>query len=403
MNILKKKRINNKYNLLLKEDQINKVIQVKKTEKIFDIFSISCIIKILFCIFIILLFLNILLFVIFKRKYKSEKINIFIPFNITNNNTNKNNDIIINNTNNNIKTIDDIINNNNKTNDIINKNISIEFEYFACFCGIASQENKYAKEFIEFYINLGVEKFFVGDNNLPNTEKLSDILQDYIKNGTVEIFEMFGSILGQSEFGQSIYEKYKTRCGWFLFFDFDEYLEIFFKKNEKLNLKQFLPNQIFSKCESILFNWLIYTDNELIYYDNRTLVERFTTPNYADRDNKFVKSIVRGNLNKIVFQFNASNHVPSKNLSICDSNGNLKDPKRYSAFFVNPPVFDYGYLKHFTTKTAEEYSIKMKRGRPRGRKYVLSERVKLFFYHNKFSKEKLKVFENMFNMTFKIH
>ena len=115
---------------------------------------------------------------------------------------------------------------------------------------------------------------------------------------------MFGSILGQSEFGQSIYEKYKTRCGWFLFFDFDEYLEIFFKKNEKLNLKQFLPNQIFSKCESILFNWLIYTDNELIYYDNRTLVERFTTPNYADRDNKFVKSIVRGNLNKIVFQFN---------------------------------------------------------------------------------------------------
>ena len=274
--------------------------------------------------------------------------------------------------------------------------------YFACFCGIASLENKYAKEFIEFYINLGVEKFFVGDNNLPNTEKLSDILQDYIKNGTVEIFEMFGSIFGQSEFGQSIYEKYKTRCGWFLFFDFDEYLEIFFKKNETLNLKQFLQNQIFSKCESILFNWLIYTDNELIYYDNRTLLERFTTPNYADRDNKFVKSIVRGNLDKIVFHFNTSNHVPSKNLSICDSKGNLKDPKRYNDCFNNPPVFDYGYLKHFTTKTAEEYCIKMKRGRPRGRKYVLSERVNLFFYHNKFSEEKLKVFEKMFNMTFKI-
>ena len=307
--------------------------------------------------------------------------NIFVPFNNNNNKTYA----PFNNTN----KADVPFNNTNKTN-------------FACFCTLARQENKYAIELIKYYINLGVEKFIFGDNNLPNTEKLSDILQDYISNGTVDIIEMFGSNLGLSEFGQSIYEKYKTRCRWFLYFDFDEYLEIFFKKNEKLNLKQFLSNPIFSKCESILFNWLIYTDNELIFYDNRTLVERFTTPNMVNRDNKIVKSIVRGNLNKIIFQCNASNHVPHKNLSICDSKGNLIDQKRYNPFFVNPPVFDYGYLKHFTTKTAEEYCIKIKRGRTRGFKYDINERVNLFFYHNKFSEEKLKVFENMFNKTFKI-
>ena len=167
-------------------------------------------------------------------------------------------------------------------------------------------------------------------------------------------------------------------------------------------MKQFLSNQIFSKCESISFNWLIYTDNELIFYDNRTLLERFTTPYYEDKDNGYVKSIVRGNLNKIIFYPKAYTHVPSINLSICDSKGNLINPKRYDSCSIIPPIYDYGYLKHFTTKTAEEYCVKIKRGRCGGRKYDINERVNLFFYHNKFTKEKLKAFENAFNMSFNI-
>jgi hypothetical protein len=266
---------------------------------------------------------------------------------------------------------------------------------------MAKQENKYAKELIEYYINLGVEKFIFGDNNLPNTEKLSDILQVYISNGIVDIIEIFGSAIGQSEFQQSIYEKYKTKCGWFLYFDFDEYLEIFFKKNRKMKLQQFLSNQIFSKCESISFNWLIYTDNDLIFYDNRKVLERFTTPNYLNKDNVHVKSIVRGNLDKIIFYNNTSHHVPSKDLSICNSKGNLIKQEKYNPFAISPPIFDYGYLKHFTTKTAEEYCVKIKRGNNRGKKFDLKERVNLFFYHNKFTYEKLKVFENTFNMSFK--
>jgi len=377
MKDLRENKNGNNKNILLEHNEKKIIFKIsKKRKSTIDNFNIKFI-KILFPILIILIFTYFILFIIFKRRHNSKSINNFIIFNNTYNNY--------------------ISNNISKSIAIINNNFS--FEYFACFCGIARQENKYVKEFIKYYINLGVEKFIFGDNNLPNTEKLSDILQDYISNGTVDIIEIFNSTIGQSEFGQSVYEKYKKRCGWFLFFDIDEYLEIFFNKNETLNLKQFLSNQIFSNCESILFNWLIYTDNELIFYDNRTLLERFTTPNYKNRDNVHVKSIVRGNLDKIIFHFNTSNHVPSRNLSICDSKGNLR--KIYNPFAISPPIFDYGYLKHFTTKTAEEYCTKMKRGRPRGRKYDLNERVKLFFYHNKFSEEKLKVFENTFNMSFK--
>ena len=55
------------------------------------------------------------------------------------------------------------------------------YEYFCCFCSMGKQENLYARELINYYLNLGIKKLVLGDNNLPNTEKLSDVLQDYIK------------------------------------------------------------------------------------------------------------------------------------------------------------------------------------------------------------------------------
>ena len=211
---------------------------------------------------------------------------------------------------------------------------------------------------------------------------------------------IFDSIEGQSEFTQKIYEKYRTKCDWFLQFDFDEYLEVFFEKGKPLILQDFLTNQMFNKCETILFNWLIYSDNNLLYYDNRTLIERFTEPNYRPKANVHVKSIIRGVLNKTIFNPVSSNHVPNSNLIICDSNGNKI--RRYNRFSLPYLIYDHGYLKHFTTKTAEEYCEKMIRGRPRNRTYDLDNRVEIFFKYNKYTDEKLKIFENKFNRTFKV-
>ena len=277
--------------------------------------------------------------------------------------------------------------------------LSLQKKYFACFCALAREENKYAKELISYYSKLGVNKFIFGDNNILNTEKLSDVLQDYIDNDLVDIYEFFDSDIGQSEFSQSIYEIYKKKCNWFLFFDFDEYLEIHNESNTNITLQKFLTQEVFDKCETILFNWVIYTDNNLIYYDNRTLIERFTEPYFDDSANIFVKSIVRGGLDKIIFYPNRSNHVPDKHVNICDSLGRIIE--RYNPFFVRPPKFNNGYIKHFSTKTAEEYALKMKRGQNRNLPYNLTNRIEVFFDHNKFSKKKLKYFQKYFNRTFK--
>ena len=75
-----------------------------------------------------------------------------------------------------------------------------------------------------------------------------------------------------------------------------------FLEGKKIKLKEYLSNPIFDKCEAIVVNWLLYDDNDLVYYDNRSTLERFPNPLYNDSRNGYVKSIVRGNLNKTVFR-----------------------------------------------------------------------------------------------------
>ena len=275
-----------------------------------------------------------------------------------------------------------------------------KLEYFCCFCAMGKRENLYSRELIEYYRGIGVEKFVFGDNNLPNTEKLSDVLEDYIKEGLVDILEIFGSTIGQGEFYGVMYDKYKKKCKWLTFFDFDEYLVMHFDKTKNLTIKEYLSSRIFDNCEGIEINWLMYGDNDLVYYDNRSSIERFTKPDYSNYANRFVKSIVRGNLDKIVFKPGDTQHQPNRELKLCNS---LGEPAIYYPDCIIPPRFEYSYLMHFNTRTAEEYANKIKRGYPSGYSFKidrdLNERIRKFFSHNKFTEEKLQVFQKSFNTT----
>ena len=270
--------------------------------------------------------------------------------------------------------------------------------YFCCYVAMGRNENKYVRFIVDYYTKLGVDKFIFADNNLPNTEKFEDVIKDYIDNGTVDILEIFGVLMGQAEFYSIVYQKYNRTCDWFAFFDFDEYLYLLDDNKTETDLQTFLSNKKFDKCETVLFNWLIYDDNDLVYYDPRPDIERFTRPDFNSRGNIIVKSIVRGNINKKVFIKLKSNHIPEPFIKCCKSNGDIV--RDYDPYGLEPWVHEYGYLKHFNTRTAEEFVTKIKTGFPNGGTFDLADRIELFFIRNKFTKEKLAVFEKAFNQTF---
>ena len=242
-----------------------------------------------------------------------------------------------------------------------------------------------------------LDKFVIADNNLPNTEKISDIVKDYIENNIVDVIDIIGKSYDYSEFYEIMYEQYKDKCEWLLFFDFDEYLRMHSEDGKIIGIKEYLSNKIFDKCEAIVFNWLMYDDNNLVYYDNRPTIERFPNPLYRHGANGYVKTMVRGKLNKTIFTAFKSCHCPNKEVTTCDSIGkihyNLKDS-------INPPLFKYAYLMHFNTRTAEEFVIKAKRGYAGNRYPKFNDRVKSFFNKNNFTEEKLAFFERSFNQSF---
>ena len=273
-----------------------------------------------------------------------------------------------------------------------------KLEYFCCFCAMGKRENLYSRELIEYYRGIGVEKFVFGDNNLPNTEKLSDVLEDYIKEGLVDILEIFGSTIGQGEFYGVMYDKYKKKCKWLTFFDFDEYLKMFSEDGKNIGIYEYLSNKKFDKCETVVVNWVMYGDNDLIYSDNRTTLERFSAaPLFNYTYNYYVKPIVRGDLNKQIFTVNKSHHTPNLEVITCDSMGNIQKNLKEA---IKPPQHKYAYLMHFNTRSTEEYVEKCKRGYPGKRAADVFTKVKLYFLMNRFTEEKLQYFEKSFQRSF---
>ena len=273
---------------------------------------------------------------------------------------------------------------------------NIDYEYFFCFAAMGKGENIYAKEVIEYYKKLGVKKFIIADNNMNNSEKFQDILQKEIDDKIVDIIDKIGQKQDQTALYGEIYEKYKTKCNWISFFDFDEFLVI---KNQSKNatIQTYLSNPKFDKCNVVLINWLIFSDNELITYDNRTLNERFKKYLINHEDNRFVKSIIRGNIKFNPWSYGQTPHRPEYHLKTCNSGGDRA--KTFNDVIKNPD-FENGYIKHFVTKSAEEYILKVKRGHPGNVILYFDKRVDIYFIYNKVTKEKIKFFEKTLNRTF---
>lgn len=293
-----------------------------------------------------------------------------------------------------------------------NKNQSI------AICCIGKNENKYIVEFVEYYAKLGVDKIFLYDNNDIDGELFEDALAKCPFKNIVEIINYRGKKCCQLEAYNDCYKKHQQEYDWIAFFDIDEY---FISDNKFNSIKDFIAQDIFENFDVILLHWLSYGDNNWIYYDERPLNERFSTPLPIDivmagadkggsgaPENCYVKSIVRGKKDNLktydIFGEHSTLHSPQTTNNI---NGfrytNCLGKKApdwgeqpiWNGFgYIDTNYFTNGCLKHFSTKTAQEYAWKLKRGFP---DFILSEeRAKelvwtRFFRANKFTNEKLDV------------
>ena len=274
-----------------------------------------------------------------------------------------------------------------------------KFEKGVALCSIIKSENLYIKEFTEYYKQLGVKTIFLYDNNDDNKdEKYSNILHSYLKCGFVKIINVRGMKGFQLKAYDDCITKNKNKYDWLFFFDADEYLYI--KSNQ--TLQSFLLEPRYKHCQTIKINWLCYGDSGFLYYKNNSLQKRFTKISKAKDCNNMVKTIINVKNNVNIRWGRYSSHFPDINVEYaCDTLGNKI---YYRERTVIPPIHKYAYLKHYLTKSAEEYSNKVLRGDAtvtliKNLPNYHEKKVKKFFYMNKFTKEKLDILKKKLNIS----
>lgn len=237
-------------------------------------------------------------------------------------------------------------------------------------CCIIKNENRYLSEFIEHYKSLGFAHIYVYDHNNKDGEHCEDILQKYMDEDFVTVFDVKETVCPQLNVYQHCYNNYNKEYDWMCFFDADEFLEI---RNIKYNnINDFLSQSIFNEYNCIVVNWEVYGDNELLYYDDRPVKERFTK---VAKNNETISSIAKSIIRciddvQIIWDRNipfANPHIPyqyliNKNdnkkilLFPCDPLGNVRYPWAYN---INECLsYQPLILKHYMSKSTEEWVLR---------------------------------------------
>ena len=182
-------------------------------------------------------------------------------------------------------------------------------------------------------------------------------------------------------FYNDCYNQNYNKYDWLIFNDIDEYIYL----NNYNNIKHFLFEPRFKKCENIQLNWLLFTDNNLIYYRNKSLLERFTEidpfakTRYINKHSNG-KSILRGHISNIkITDF----HGISEQLRTCDGFGKKMN-------YIQKD-YKYYYFKHFYCKSTEEFIEKLRKGDVY--KGTNIEKINRYFSYNKITYEKINYIE----------
>jgi disulfide oxidoreductase YuzD len=266
-------------------------------------------------------------------------------------------------------------------------------------CCIGRLENQYAVEYVEYYKSIGFDKIFIYDNNHDGEEHFEDVLQSYIDDGFVTVIDYRNKEAAQLSAYNDCYSRYGKEYDWIAFFDFDEFLTLVKDKD----IKSYLSH--FDDFQGVKINWMVYTDNNIIKNDGRKVLERFTTPMDYDKcvtykfpENNHTKSIIRCGIENL--KWNQTPHTVS-NIKYCNSIG---DSCSNSPF--EPYNFELAYIKHFTTKTIEEWiNNKIKRGYPDGNKdwFKKNSITDKFFKYNGITDEKNEYIKNNLQPSLKIY
>lgn len=232
------------------------------------------------------------------------------------------------------------------------KNNKEEPKYYLSVCVIAKDEGSYFKEWLDWHISMGVDKFYVYDNG--STDETREVLEPYINSGIVD-YTYFPGIRKQLAAYDDCISRHRYETRWMAVIDMDEFIVPVKDKN----IPDFLAGMENNPVVEI--NWLIYGSGGLKKRTPGTLMERFryhSLPSY--HLNRHVKSVFNP---RRVYGMIGCHEVARINGKAVDPHGN----KVKISWGDREPQHDVIKINHYAVKSWEEWTQKQARGRARGK------------------------------------
>lgn len=237
-----------------------------------------------------------------------------------------------------------------KLKNFLKKNKQIYPEHYLAICAIAKNEGPYFAEWIEWHHKLGVEKFYIYDNE--STDNTKQVLAPYIQSGIVE-YTFWPGMKQQLPAYDHCLEKHRLDTRWIAVIDLDEFI----KPVKDNSIPEFLRR--FEHFSAVEINWLVYGSGGAKTKESGGVMERFRKHSKPeDWVNRHVKSIVNP---RHVFSFIGCHEVARINGLTADSHGNVV--KKH--FRDREPQQDVIRINHYAVKSYEEFLQKRARGRAR--------------------------------------
>ena len=217
-------------------------------------------------------------------------------------------------------------------------------------CVIIKNEANYIKEWLDYYLLLGADIFYVFDND--SDDNVLEVLKPYIDSGLV-VYQQIHGKGRQLDAYTLCCKRHKKECKYIAFFDIDEFVYL----NPTQKLYDVIDNNFTKHNDmgALGLNWIIFGSGHIEKKEDDLVINRFKYRSEIDFDkNHHIKSIV--NPRKVTVFRNPHFAFMQKGYNTYSVTG-----EKAENAFVKQISSDIR-INHYFCKSKEEYAIKKAKG-----------------------------------------